>query len=409
MKKLKLFLVMLALTGALFATTAFAGETIVESPNVKIIIDGVLGDYEDVPLIVDGRTMLPLRAVLTNLGVQNDDQHIIWDSAKRSVTIVTADKTIYLEVGSKTALINGEALSLDVAPMIYAQNNRTYIPARFVAESLGKKVIWDGSTTSVLIRNEETFNEVKTLLEETDAAMLAYKKYKIGMDFDMFMSDETTSSNSKVTADIQMDQVKQSMYMSMLMDMGIIEGVPTTVNVESYTVDKVSYTHMNMMGMDFGWTKTELTEEEVAANFEANGLDAGFDSNDILAAGLVIEDSSSEDEILLTGDIYMDQLLQTALGMSGSTNGVDMADVKMEFDTFHITLVLDRETKVLKSMDMTYAFTMEMEETGTTSISADVAAIYSDYDGDFEVVVPQEVIEAAEDQSNWGNLLTSEE
>ena len=46
---------------------------VVESPNVKIVIDGKIGTYTDMPIIVNGRTLLPLRAVLSNMGVLNDD------------------------------------------------------------------------------------------------------------------------------------------------------------------------------------------------------------------------------------------------------------------------------------------------------------------------------------------------
>jgi hypothetical protein len=43
---------------------------------------------------------------------------------------------------------------MDVAPIIV--NNRTYLPARFVAESLGYKVSWNQETETVLIIDEAT-------------------------------------------------------------------------------------------------------------------------------------------------------------------------------------------------------------------------------------------------------------
>lgn len=48
---------------------------------------------------------------------------------------------IVLTIGEKEALVFGEAKINDVAPII--RNDRTMLPARFVAENLGAKVEWD--------------------------------------------------------------------------------------------------------------------------------------------------------------------------------------------------------------------------------------------------------------------------
>ncbi|WP_430734263.1 copper amine oxidase N-terminal domain-containing protein [Fodinisporobacter ferrooxydans] len=50
-------------------------------------------------------------------------------------------------MGSQTAAVNGKSVSLDAAPQIF--NGSTYIPLRFVAESLGKSVTWDAANDAV--------------------------------------------------------------------------------------------------------------------------------------------------------------------------------------------------------------------------------------------------------------------
>lgn len=67
-------------------TVSSAGNSITERPDINIIIDGVKGTYTNTPIIVNGRTLLPLRELLTNLGVSNDDQHILWNGRENSVT-----------------------------------------------------------------------------------------------------------------------------------------------------------------------------------------------------------------------------------------------------------------------------------------------------------------------------------
>lgn len=63
------------------------------------------------------------------------------------------NKEIILTVGSKNAIVFGESVVNDVAPVIV--NERTMLPARFVAEALGAKVLWDSNTRTVSIIGEK--------------------------------------------------------------------------------------------------------------------------------------------------------------------------------------------------------------------------------------------------------------
>lgn len=56
---------------------------------------------------------------------------------------------IKLQIGSKYASVNGEAITLDVEP--FARDGRTFVPIRFVAESLGCKVDYNYSTREITI------------------------------------------------------------------------------------------------------------------------------------------------------------------------------------------------------------------------------------------------------------------
>ena len=63
---------------------------------------------------------------------------VYWDSKTRKVTIIDAENTIELFIDNKNAKINGKEFVLDVVPKIF--NNYTYVPVRFVAEALNAKV-----------------------------------------------------------------------------------------------------------------------------------------------------------------------------------------------------------------------------------------------------------------------------
>ncbi len=134
-----------------FPAVSYAEDNIAEVPNTKVIINGQNIVFDDVIISSKGRTLLPLRALLTSLGVQNDDDHIIWNSKEKSVTIIKDSTKVKLYSGRDTAYLNDVPIKLDVPPLIYSKNNRTYIPVRFVAQSLGKIVNWDDTTKSVFI------------------------------------------------------------------------------------------------------------------------------------------------------------------------------------------------------------------------------------------------------------------
>ena len=136
--------------------------------ETKASVFGELVENDVVPLIVDGRTMLPARFVAENLGATAD-----WDPETKVVTIKSETVEIKLTIDSTVATVNGEEEELDAPAMILG--DRTYTPVRFVAEKLGAKVDWNDAFKMVLITKvvaeepaEETTDEEKTADENTE-------------------------------------------------------------------------------------------------------------------------------------------------------------------------------------------------------------------------------------------------
>jgi hypothetical protein len=96
-------------------------------------------------LIISGRTLVPIRFIAEAFGAK-----VEWTNDTQSITIELDQTTIVLQIGNRTAFINGKAHLLDAAPMIV--NNRTVVPIRFIAEALGATVEWVKETESILIR-----------------------------------------------------------------------------------------------------------------------------------------------------------------------------------------------------------------------------------------------------------------
>jgi hypothetical protein len=54
-----------------------------------------------------------------------------------------------MTIGSKTATVNGKAVTLDVAPTIVA--GRTFVPLRVISETLGAQVTWKAASRTITI------------------------------------------------------------------------------------------------------------------------------------------------------------------------------------------------------------------------------------------------------------------
>jgi hypothetical protein len=112
--------------------------------GVNILLNGVYLTFEVPPIIVDGRTFVPLRAIVEALGAV-----LGWDGDTQTITAVKGTDTVIMRVGQTSYTINGITHTMDVAPRII--NNRTLIPLRVISEAFGCEVEWDGDTQTVKI------------------------------------------------------------------------------------------------------------------------------------------------------------------------------------------------------------------------------------------------------------------
>ena len=117
-----------------------------ESGKIKINIDNERIYPDSEPMLIAGRTLVPIRAIAEKMGYT-----VTWDGTNQLVTLTSADgsNNLFFEIGNTVAFKNEQAIALDVAATIVG--GRTYLPLRAVSEAMDARVNWNGAERTVEI------------------------------------------------------------------------------------------------------------------------------------------------------------------------------------------------------------------------------------------------------------------
>ncbi|WP_025027004.1 copper amine oxidase N-terminal domain-containing protein [Caldalkalibacillus mannanilyticus] len=141
-KTLSLFLVFFMLF-ALVSTVSAA-----EQP-ITVKINGETQTYNQPPVIKSGSTLVPLRGIFESLGAS-----VFYDASTKKIHATKGSTVVELQLGKKEALVNGKKVTLSVAAEV--MNGSTMVPLRFISESLGANVVWDGATRTITITSKQS-------------------------------------------------------------------------------------------------------------------------------------------------------------------------------------------------------------------------------------------------------------
>lgn len=151
-----------------FALALAAALSIGAAGATSLVVDGAVVPSDVAPVVVNGRTLVPVRALFESLGATVD-----WDETTQTVTAAKEDTVISMQIGSTAASVNGAAQVLDVPAQTI--EGRTMVPARFAAESLDARVLWDNNTQSAYIITPEHKSLVVEYLDvgQADSMLLS--------------------------------------------------------------------------------------------------------------------------------------------------------------------------------------------------------------------------------------------
>ncbi len=143
MKKILLFI------GLLIMLFCFS-YNVIASEDVKVTLDGQLIEFDVSPQIINGRTMVPIRAIFERMGAS-----VTWIEQSKCACSTKDNITVNLWIGNDvlsrktTEASNWEYIQMDCSPIII--DGRVLIPARYAAEAFGYTVQWDSASKTVTI------------------------------------------------------------------------------------------------------------------------------------------------------------------------------------------------------------------------------------------------------------------
>ena len=111
---------------------------------VSVQLDGLTLSLEVPPVIHNGRTLVPFRAITESMNIP-----VSWDDKSRTVTAGDGKTTVRLQIDNPIAYINNNPVTLEAAPKI--MSGRTLIPLRFFSEAFDCKVDWNSTLRRVTI------------------------------------------------------------------------------------------------------------------------------------------------------------------------------------------------------------------------------------------------------------------
>ncbi|HHV99541.1 MAG TPA: copper amine oxidase N-terminal domain-containing protein [Clostridiaceae bacterium] len=386
MKKMIFSFVVCIFVFSLSAFFAYAEDEIVEVPDLKIIIDGKLTEQRDVPISKNQRTLLPLRELAEKLGVPNDDEHIIWNNKEKSVTIIKDSTKIYLKQGDKTAYINDTPVELDVAPVGYI-NSRTYIPFRFLAEALGKKVVWDGNTKSIFVCDTRNYEKVKEIVQKSDEVMRSFNKTSVDANMNIDMSNKFMWLQTNMSMSFENDSAAKKKHI-----VEKTEFMGQEMINESYFDEKYVYSFVPDMNV---WVKQDIEEVSTQGVFESSGiLSAGNEIyNDILFTSMkVVEVEEASGFIVLEGNTYPGYFIDGLV-----KNLQDILQDEFQLNHFYCRMYIDENTFCLDYMEIEVEYSIPMifgDIELLTNVDIHITVEF-DYGDDIIVEIPEEIIENA--------------
>jgi hypothetical protein len=120
--------------------------------NIQLVIGGKEASVNSTPVTLDQAAFVSKGRTLVPLRFIGESlgAQVTWNGKTKQATIKLGGSTLVVTIGSKAAYVDKELTTLDVPAV--AVGGRTFVPIRFVSESFGAVVDFDAETQMVMVR-----------------------------------------------------------------------------------------------------------------------------------------------------------------------------------------------------------------------------------------------------------------
>ncbi|MEE1224720.1 MAG: copper amine oxidase N-terminal domain-containing protein [Clostridia bacterium] len=138
----------------LIITLTCSNWAVMAEENVNVVLDGKTITFDVPAQIINGRTMVPIRAIFESMGAT-----VTWHEDTKAAYAVKNGRVVsfFLESTKYGRLLPGattlEYFPIDCQPLLI--DNRILVPARYVAEAFDYNVDWDAKSNTVIINSPE--------------------------------------------------------------------------------------------------------------------------------------------------------------------------------------------------------------------------------------------------------------
>ena len=132
-------------------------------PDIKVYVDNKLVEFDQYPIIAEGNTLVPMRAIFEALNCE-----VTWDDVMEKAHF-TSNGTEYVisPMGTQVVIANTNIIAYNLDVLANLIDGRMFVPLRAVSEVIGCKVDWDESTKTINITSNYTDTTPATELTKT--------------------------------------------------------------------------------------------------------------------------------------------------------------------------------------------------------------------------------------------------
>ena len=117
--------------------------------DVSVLINCQPIQFSTPPTLQQNTTMVEASAVATRMGF-----NIVWDGNEKQILIQKSNRELILTLGSHVGWLNGQEITLPVAPFLNTAVNRAIVPLSILARAAELPLIWDQDTQTAILGRE---------------------------------------------------------------------------------------------------------------------------------------------------------------------------------------------------------------------------------------------------------------